>query len=66
MIIHKSGNKKWINRHETFEQPINDLYDLANRNTGDILADYNDTTESIQEIIKQANDSGTTLRVLGG
>ena len=66
MIIHKSGNKKWINRHETFEQPINDLYDLANRNTGDILADYNDTTESIQEIIQQAIDSGTTLRVLGG
>ncbi|MBI3218413.1 MAG: FAD-binding protein [Bacteroidetes bacterium] len=66
MIIHKTGNKKWINRHETFEQPISDLYDLANRDTGDVLADYNDTTTSIQGIIQQAINAGTTIRVLGG
>lgn len=66
MIIIKTGKKEWTNRHETFTQDISNLYDLANRDTGDILADYNDTTLGIQSIIQEAIDSGQTLRILGG
>jgi FAD/FMN-containing dehydrogenase len=66
MIISRTGNKKWVNRHETFEQKIDDLCHLSNQNSGNILADYNDATRSIQKIIQDAIDSNTTLRVLGG
>ena len=66
MIISPTGNKSWTNRHETFTQAIENLYNLANNNSGDVLADYNDTTQSIQKIIQEAIDSNRQLRVLGG
>lgn len=66
MIIHRTGTTQWTNRHETFIQPIADLYDLGNRNSGDVLADYNDTTRGIQTIIQEAIDTGRELRALGG
>jgi FAD/FMN-containing dehydrogenase len=66
MIIHRTGAKQWVNRHETFVQPIADLYDLGNRNSGDALADYNDATKGIQGIIKEAIDTGRELRAVGG
>jgi hypothetical protein len=66
MKIIKTGKKEWTNRHETFTQDISNLYDLANRDSGDVLADYNDSTLGIQSIIQEAIDSGQTLRILGG
>lgn len=66
MIIHRTGTKQWTNRHETFIQPIADLYDLGNENSGDALADYNDATKGIQVIIQEAIDTGRELRALGG
>ena len=65
MIISHTGNKSWTNRHETFTQTIENLYDLANNDSGDVLADYNDATQSIQIIIQEAIDSNKQLRVLG-
>ncbi|GHN01058.1 hypothetical protein WSM22_25470 [Cytophagales bacterium WSM2-2] len=66
MIISKTGAKSWTNRHETFTQNINDLYNLANQDSGDVVDDYNDATKGIQSIIKDAIASGKTLRILGG
>jgi FAD/FMN-containing dehydrogenase len=66
MIIHRTGNKSWTNRHETFTQVIDNLYNLGNNNSGNVLADYNDATQSIQKIIKEAVDANKQLRVLGG
>src|SRR5258708_32835245 len=66
MIINLTGEKSGTNRHETFTQSIDNLYDLANNDSGNVLADYNDTTQSIQKIIQEAIDSNKSLRVLGG
>jgi len=66
MKIIKNGSFSWSNEHTTFSQPIKDLYDLANETTGNALDIYNDTTKGIQQIIKDAIQSKTPLRALGG
>jgi hypothetical protein len=66
MIISKTGKKQWTNRHETFTQNIDNLYNLADNNTSNILADYNDATAGIQSIIQEAITQKKGLRVLGG
>ena len=66
MIISRTGEKKWTNRHETLTLPIDNLFDLANNNSGDALNDYNDATKGIQGILQEAIDTGKELRVLGG
>jgi hypothetical protein len=66
MKIIKNGSFTWTNEHETFQQPIKDLYDLVNTTIGSTLDIYKDTTKGIQQIIKDAIQSNTSLRVLGG
>src|SRR6185369_8178963 len=66
MIINHTGEKTWTNRHETFTQNIDNLYDLGNNNSGSILNDYNDATTGVQGIIADAISSHKELRVLGG
>jgi hypothetical protein len=66
MKIIKNGSFTWTNEHGTFTQPIKDLYDLANETTGRALDIYNDTTKGIQEIIREAIQTKTPLRALGG
>ncbi|MDJ1500753.1 FAD-binding protein [Xanthocytophaga agilis] len=66
MIISRTGARKWVNRHESFTQNIEDLYDLADESTMDILADYNDVTAGIQQLMKQFIANGKRTRVLGG
>lgn len=66
MIINHTGEKSWTNRHETFTQNIDNLYDLGNNNTGSILNDYNDATIGVQGIIADAIKAKKELRVLGG
>lgn len=70
MKIVKNGPFSWSNEHDTFTQPVKDLYDLANehlsRTFGTTLDIYNDTTKGIQQIIKKAIQSDTPLRALGG
>ena len=66
MIVHRTGQKSWTNRHETFTQPIDNLYDLGNDNTGSDLADYNDATRGIQKLIQEAIDANKEMRALGG
>ncbi|TWF42257.1 D-arabinono-1,4-lactone oxidase [Chitinophaga polysaccharea] len=66
MKIVKHGSSPWSNMHNTFTQQVTDLYDLANEVTGTALQNYNDTTSGIQQIIKNAIQSNTSLRTLGG
>ncbi|HKR03126.1 MAG TPA: FAD-binding protein [Bacteroidia bacterium] len=66
MIINRTGKKQWTNRHETFTQNIDNLYNLADDNTGNTLNDYNDATTGIQGIIKEAIDANKHLRAMGG
>jgi len=66
MIISRTGQKRWTNRHGTINQNIDNFYDLANDNTGNVLNDYNDATKGIQGIIQEVIDTGKELRVLGG
>lgn len=66
MKIIKNGAFVWRNEHDTFAQPVKDLYDLANETTGKALDIYNDTTRGIQQIIREAIQTQTPLRALGG
>jgi hypothetical protein len=61
-----SGDKIWINRHETVAQPVDNIYSIINGDTGNVLNDYNATTLAIQGLIGKAINSGKTLRALGG
>ncbi|MCW3111092.1 MAG: FAD-binding protein [Segetibacter sp.] len=58
--------KEWENRHHTFKQGIDNLFDAINGDTGDVIADYNNMTVSIQQKIGEAIQSNKRLKVLGG
>lgn len=66
MIIHPTNQKKWSPRHETFVQAIDNLYDLANDDTGNVLTNYNASTTGIQGIMQDAIQTNRRLRVVGG
>ena len=66
MKIIRNGSFTWSNEHRTFSVQVKDLYDLANETTGTALEIYNDTTKGIQQIIREAIQSNTPLRALGG
>ena len=66
MIIHPTNQKKWSPRHETFEQTINNLYDLANDNVDNVVDDYNVTTLGIQRLLQDVIEKNLRLRVVGG
>ena len=58
--------KVWTNRHETFKQNIDNLFDVTNGDTGNLLADYNATTSAIGQFIQTAARQGKEVRALGG
>lgn len=64
--IIKTGSKTWENRHITFNQQIDDLYDMWNAGSGDPLADYNAMTLAIQKEIGLAISDQKSIRALGG
>ncbi|TMI65371.1 MAG: FAD-binding protein [Bacteroidetes bacterium] len=57
---------EWTNRHDTFTQPIDNLFDLINGNTGNGFDDYNAMTEAIQSLLAKAIAENITIRALGG
>jgi hypothetical protein len=65
MKIIKTGFTNWENKHETFKQPIKDLYELGNDPMLGPLAAYMDTTKGLQQIIADAIASKTPIRALG-
>jgi len=64
--IKETGLKIWTNRHETFKQPIDNLYDVTNGNSGNLLADYNATTKAIGQFIDAVTINRKQVRALGG
>src|SRR4051812_44047719 len=58
--------KEWENRHHTFKQSIDNLFDAINGDTGDVIADYNNMTIEIQKKVGDAIQSNKRLKVLGG
>ena len=58
--------KVYTNRHDTFNQPIDNLFDISNGNTGDVVNDYNATTAAVQDFLSQAMQSNKRVRCLGG
>jgi hypothetical protein len=64
--ITQTNLKVWTNRHNTYKQPINNLFDIANGDTGNIVDRYNATTASIQTLIGKAIQEKKSLRALGG
>ena len=64
--IQPTNQTQWINRHDTFTQPIDNLFDLINGNTGNGFDDYNAMTEAIQAFIGKAIAENKTIRALGG
>lgn len=64
--IRPTNKNSWTNRHDTFTQPINNLFDVINGNTGDGFADYNATTAAIQAMLGRAIAENRTVRALGG
>jgi FAD/FMN-containing dehydrogenase len=65
MKIFKTGIHNWENKHETFVEPIQDLYEIANEPAMGALEGYNDSTKGFQNLIKEAIASDTPLRSLG-
>src|SRR5678809_466241 len=64
--IRPTNATQWTNRHGTFRQPINNLFDLINGNTGNGFDDYNAMTEAIQAFLGKAIAENKTVRALGG
>jgi len=64
--INPTNQKQWINRHENFKQPIDNLYDVMNGETDDVLADYNNTTTALQAFFRKAITDNKSVRGLGG
>ena len=65
MKIIKTGVSTWQNRHETFTQPIKDLYELGNDPMLGPLEAYIDTTKGLQQLIGEAIAAKVPLRALG-
>ena len=61
-----TNQKFWTNRHETVHQSIDNLFDIANGDTNNIVNDYNATTAAIQQLIKTAIQHQKKLKPLGG
>jgi hypothetical protein len=64
--IRPTNATEWINRHETFIHPVDNLFDLINGNTGNGFDDYNAMTGTIQAFLGRAIAENKTVRALGG
>lgn len=64
--IRPTNATTWTNRHDTFTQPINNLFDLINGNSGNGFDDYNAMTDAIQAFLGKAIAENKTVRALGG
>ncbi len=61
-----TNNTQWTNRHDTFTQQIENLYDCINSDMGTVLEDYNKMTKAIQEMMSKALERHKRMKVLGG
>src|ERR1700733_10653596 len=64
--IKPTGLKVWQNRHNTFEQSLDNLLEIRNGDSGNVIDDYNATTTVIQGLIDKAIKARMKIRALGG
>ena len=64
--IRPTNSTTWANRHNTFVQPLNNLFDLINGKTADGFADYNAMTDAIGAFLGRAIAENQTVRAFGG
>jgi FAD/FMN-containing dehydrogenase len=64
-VIQATNLKQLSNLHGTFRHPIENLFNIANGNTGRIVPDYNATTKALQQFLGEAANKNKTLRCLG-
>ena len=64
--IRPTNSTAWTNRHDTFTQPIDNLFDLINGSSGNGFDDYNAMTDAIQLFLGRAIAENKTVRPLGG
>lgn len=64
--IIETKNTTWINRHLTFEVPIDNLYDVWNSDNGDVLHGYTKMSKAIQNEMQACIRAGKPMRFLGG
>src|SRR5580765_5634182 len=64
--ITPTNKREWINRHENFKQPIDNLFDVMNGETASVLDDYNNTTTALQTFFQKAVADNKKVRGLGG
>ena len=65
-LLTPTNNRSWTNRHETFTQDIDNLFNVSNPNTGSVLNDYNTTTLTIKQLLTAGLEQGKSVRALGG
>ena len=65
-LLTPTNEREWTNRHETFTQAIDNLFDIFNPDTGSVLNDYNTTTLTIKQLLATAVQEGKSVRALGG
>ena len=63
--IQTTNLKELSNRHGTFRHSINNLFNIANGDTGILVNDYNATTAAIQQLLGRALRENKTVRCLG-
>ena len=64
--IKPTNLKAWPNRHNTFTQKLDNLLEIRNGDSGNVLDDYNATTKIVQELIGKAIKANVRIRALGG
>jgi FAD/FMN-containing dehydrogenase len=64
--ILETGMKTWENRHHTFTEEIDNLFDMWNTQEENVLLGYTKMSEAIQAQIGDAIRQGKALRALGG
>src|SRR5215216_3813797 len=47
-------------------QPVDNLFDIFNPDTGSVLNDYNTTTSTIKQLLAEAVRQGKSVRAFGG
>ncbi|MEO5891254.1 MAG: FAD-binding protein [Ferruginibacter sp.] len=66
MKLIPTGTRQWENKHETFKEKIKELYIAANEPNLDALEGYNDCTRGFQNKLREAIQTNTPFRSLGG
>ena len=61
-----TGQRAWTNKHITFTQPLQGLYDVWNPGAGSPLERYNATTTALLDVVREAAQKGVRVRGLGG